>query len=504
MSRKNPLESGQGGAPKNPRNFKSLVRRAGFPPLAFEGKATTYDERTREVLDQDTKDLDARTNPTVIDLRSLPSDANDTKILEWTAKWLKVGLSDLKAEGATDRSKELYKKLNQSLLMAADYMRGTLRLGRQLDHMFPDGAYPILRTSNDLTTLLRKTIHFEQDKTGLSSHALYCGFVSVAIAAFDGIEHDVENLIGEARYLENEFTRTADDHEPLFAVYDVGGGNERKFSNMYGGVSVRGTFEVRGKSLSSFFTKWLSRPETSSETALKDGIGLRLTVRKEDMLDATSSLVTFLQEKFGAYDFRFENDNLFDQKAEGDVDGEDQEFERLQKSLIGHFDFSDSQFSRNQPSASSSGRFQAFKIVGTLEVPPGGREGNAPESRRFEVQIVLPYNKNERKGLSHSVYDVVRKVSVMTRLFGACEESIYQEYVQEAARQSGMDVATIQDALVNGKNGRLIAHKGKTRQTGLRYVVASQYARRQLLELGDDPALFREILREKASSEDEE
>ena len=174
MSRKNPLESGQGSAPKNPRNFKSLVRRAGFPPLAFEGKATTYDERTREVLDQDTKDLDARTNPTVIDLRSLPSDASDTKILEWTAKWLKVGLSDLKAEGATDRSKELYKKLNQSLLMAADYMRGTLQLGRQLDHMFPDGAYPILRTSDDLTALLR----FILNRTRLDSRPMPCIAVS--------------------------------------------------------------------------------------------------------------------------------------------------------------------------------------------------------------------------------------------------------------------------------------------------------------------------------------
>jgi hypothetical protein len=92
----------------------------------------------------------------------------------------------------------------------------------------------------------------------------------------------------------------------------------------------------------------------------------------------------------------------------------------------------------------------------------------------------------------------------MTRILGSCEESLYEEYVEEAARQSGMDVATIHDALVNGRNGRLIVHKGKTRRTGTRYVVASQYARRQLLDLGDDPALFREILREKAAPEDEE
>jgi hypothetical protein len=497
MARKSPESIG-------PRNERNVVRRAGFPPLAFGGNAAAYDTRTREVLDQDTRDLDARLSPTVIDLRSLPRDASDPKILEWTAKWLKVSLSELRANGSTERSQELYRKLNQSLLMAADYMRGTLRLARQLDHMFRDGMPPVLNSSDDLIALLRKTVHFEEEKTGLSTHALYCAFVSVAIAAFDGIEHGVENLIGEAQYVEREFTRTADDHEPLFGVYDVGGGNERKFSNMYGGVPVRGSFEVRGKSLSSFFTKWLSRPETSSETALKDGIGVRLTVRREDVLEASMSLVTFLQEQFGAYDFKFENDNLFDQKVEGDPEGEDREFEHLQKALMGQFDFSDSQFSRNKPSASSSGRFQAFKIVGTLEVPSGGKGGAATESRRFEVQIVLPYNKNERKSLSHSVYDVVRKVSVMTRILGSCEESLYEEYVEEAARQSGMDVATIHDALVNGRNGRLIVHKGKTRRTGTRYVVASQYARRQLLDLGDDPALFREILREKAAPEDEE
>lgn len=480
--------------PASARNFKSLARRLGYGNRAFGGNRERYDERVREVLDQDADNLDARRDPTIIDLRSLPGNAEPDEILQWTAKWLNLPLSDLKDDGATESSRELYKMLNQSMNMASDYMRGTLRLERQLRSMFPpDGTPPELSGHQDLIDLLKKTVHLGAEDTGLSKSALYCGFVAVAVAGVDSHKHRVGDLIGEARYLERELTAGSKDEAPLLAVYDVGSSDERKFSGMYGDASVKGTFVIRGKAWDSFFTKWLSRPETSAETALKDGIAMRLTIRKEDMAEAADSLISYLQERFGAYDFKIEDDNMFDDKKGSEAFANfEEELRLLLPDAKLHFAGNDA--------TGISGGFQALKIVGRFEVPRGGTSDELV-ARRFEVQLVLPYNKNEKKGLSHYVYDVVRKVSVMTRLFGACEESIYEQYVAEAARQSGMDPETIRDALVNDKNGRLVEHKGKTRQTGMRYVAPSQYARRKLLDLGDDPALFGEILRDGANGD---
>lgn len=485
MARKANSSEGPGGA----RNFKSLVRRAGYMPRAFEGNAEQYDERTREVLDQDVEGLDAKLHPTIIDLRSLPSNAAPEEILQWTAKWLNLPLSDLKDDGKTESSRELYRMLNQSMNMASDYLRGTLRLNRQLRSLFPpDGAPPELKNHTDLVELLMKTVHLGEEKTGLSKSALYCGFVAATVAGVDSQKHRVGDLIGEARYLEHELTAGSNDAGPLLAVYDVGASDERKFSGMHGDTPVKGTFVIRGKAWDSFFTKWLSRPETSAETALKDGIAMRLTVPRNDFAPAAKSVIAYLQERYGAYDFKIEDDNMFDPKKGGG------EFSVFETELRGLLPDTKLQFAENEASGLSGG-YQALKIVGRFEVPRGGT-GSELVARRFEVLLVLPYNKNERKGLSHYVYDVVRKVSVMTRLFGACEESIYDQYVAEASRLSGMDVKTIEEALVNDKNGRLVEHKGKTRQTGIRYVAPTQYARRKLLDLGDDPAIFSEILRE--------
>lgn len=473
--------------PKNPRNVSSVFRRLGFFPEAHGGDQASYDKGVRDVIGQDPDAMNPKMDPTIVDLRSIPSDATDEYLIQSAAKWLKVLPADLygTAEDSADKeiSRQLYEKLDRSVRMAHDYLLNVLKIP-----YYKDIVPPSVTNHKELIALLRKTVG--KETTGLSTRALYCALISTGIAAMEAQENVVEDLIGEAGFFEQELIRRTSKFH-LFNVYEVGSEkgdtNDRKFDGLAGNPDIKGTFAVRGKTISSFITKWLARPETSAETALKDGIAMRITVSKNSLSDTVQAVTKWMEERFGAHSLKFENDNLLSWE----------EFETL-KLYLRSID-ADATFGENEKTSISSDRFSAFKIVGSFEVPEGGNYRNKKVPRRFEVQFVLPHNKNERKTLNHYVYDVVRKVAVMTRLLGSCEKKILDEYIKEAAERSGMTAQNIFEMLTEPGSGRLIEHHGKTRQTGKRFVVSSIFERRRGfdIDLGDDLAVFGEVLHRK-------
>ncbi len=429
------------------------------PPIRFvpelwpKEQDPVYDRFAREVLDSmvdSSLETEAeRSRKTIIDLKRIPAESTDDQILEWAAVAIHLPVESLK-EGLP----ATFQLLNEGLADAREYF-----IALHAERYVPE-PFPVVRNAPELVALVRKSAQIN-GKTGLppsEDGVKHCAIICAAIAGIEARQKKVANLIGEVEYVGQQLARPGKDGTQLlqFLVQKknrivAGSENDqqgrRSFSLFPRSDSkstrvIRGTVEWRAKQKLSIMTKFLERQDASAETAFKDGIAFRLTVEPQDMAQVGKNLALWLTANFSAQGLKFENANAFSAV----------EWEQL-KEKMAHESLKVTFADSHKGSGISQGTYTAFKLVGRIFVPVAGNRTGELEPRAFEVQIIPEGVHNERKGLSHDIYDVVKKVSVMTRLFGGCPEDIFQQYVEEAARLSRLEVKNVHELLT--KDGRV-------------------------------------------------
>jgi len=423
------------------------------PPIRFvpelwpKEKDPSYDRFAQEVLDSmvdsSVESQADRPRKTIIDLKRIPAESTDDQILGWAAVALHLPVESLK-EG----SPVTYQLLNEGLADAKEYF-----VALHAERYLPE-SFPIVRNAEELVALVRKSAQVNS-KTGLppsEDGVKHCAMICAAIAGIEARQKKVANLIGEVEYVGQQLGRPSKDGTQFLhfllgkkgkaATEQVDEKQARRAFSLFPRAdskstrAIRGTVEWRAKQKLSIMTKFLERQDASGETAFKDGIAMRFTVAPTDMAQVGKNLALWLTTNFSAQGLKFENANAF--SAAG--------WEEL-KEKIAHESLKVTFADSHKGSGISQGTYTAFKLVGRIFVPVAGNRTGELEPRAFEVQIIPEGVHNERKGLSHDIYEVVKKVSVMTRLFGACPEDIFQKYVEEAARLSRLEVKNVHELL---------------------------------------------------------
>lgn len=380
-------------------------------PELYAPEAVTL-ELTKRILGTDknadlptSEQLGAMVSP--IDLRRVPSRLNDEEILQAVARHLDVDKrlleADLKGEEQASQEK-LLGNINIALEEGRNYLDNVLGI-----------RVPSAWISNpkDIIELIRKTSRYrEENKKGLQQHAAHCALVSVAFAVFELQKKESHTLTQEMRYVEETLTQPSEKNEgaPLFYKHyavDVPGSINVTISGLKKQCQAR--VFMRDKSAESQITKYLMKPEASAEAALKDAIGVRVEVHKDRAEEVLERILNYIQENLDASNLKVEDRNFLGKRLEAFKDMKSKQVANAENILV-----------ITDTSPLSADSFRAVKIIGMIKVPRGGQNFI---DRPIEIQVVEPENKNMSGLSSHAVYELKKHITVMTRLFGGCNES---------------------------------------------------------------------------------
>jgi len=202
-------------------------------------------------------------------------------------------------------------------------------------------------------------------------------------------------------------------------------------------------FDFRSKSEASAMSKFL-RVEGNADSYLKDGLAMRFTADYKDISALALNVMLWLSRNAKATHLLLENGGILHESDDVEL----MRYIHLLPQLR-------VEVGENTPNVSSGG-FKAMKILGRLGAPF--------KNTRFEVQIVLKDNRNERGGFSHHTYEVARHIANITRTMDACPEDVFQKLVEQASVRSGKKVDTIIAELTGGKKSRVLYATAKSRR----------------------------------------
>lgn len=448
-------------------------------PEMYEERAVSR-ELTLEILSRPgTPERGATVTP--IDLRRTPERISGQEILDSVSAHLGVSLGTLADDGA--QREAMYQKeladINLSLAIAHRYIEDVLG--------FRVPAAEV-HSRAEVVQLIRKTSAYsEHNKKGLENHAGYCALISAALAVFELQKKEAHTLDQEMVYLEKCLISSSDSmsRDPLFFKH-FAGDTPTASSVVINDLQpqCRARISMRDKTQNSQITKYLMKPESTAQEALKDAIGIRLELGNERLEDAIIKLLQYFREHFAATGVSVEDKNLLGDKRLSDLKRRRTvEVPNSEEIPI---------FPDTNPLSADS--FRAVKIVGNIRIPRGGT--GMPIFRPIEIQLVLPDNKNESGLGSHAVYELKKQITVMTRLFGGCSEAWLTQRARKISDADGFAKNVIQ-GLQDPKVGFLMTLP-RTRRV---YAAADVY-RRWLKADGliEDPAIRDQLLHKVRSS----
>lgn len=375
-------------------------------PDGLYGKQATSLQLAMKILDYPTPEGKGKKIATSIDLHRSSASLSDQDILDSVSTYTRVSLGTLDSaprDGAERAEREkAFIDMNEALKEAKNYIE------RVLDIKAPSVT---VSSKQDIVDLIRKTQRYgEPDRKGLETHAGHCALISVALATFELQKKESHMLAREKRSLEDFLTVQSDaNHQaPLFDKHyavDVVGPMR---VSLKGSPPLEISLSMRDKDSDSQITKYLMKPESTAEEALKDAIGIRLEVENKQIEDVLIRVASYLQDELGATELQLENKKIFDSRRYNEFR------ERLRSEDIPDPARIETTSDANPLSADT---FRVVKILGDIKVP------GTNKTRSVEIQVVEPENKNEKKLSSHAIYDMKKKITVMTRLFGGCSET---------------------------------------------------------------------------------
>ncbi len=443
---------------------------------------------------------------TVIDTHHLPV-LNEREVLTAISTHLGVSVfENLKSDpppGENPEYDDAIGRINEALDVAEGYLNRFLSIQLPRQARAADG--PRIRSRKDIVDLISKTTKYgERDRRGLEAHAAYCALISVALAVFELQKAEAHLLQGDMRSVEDFFTTSSEknDQAPLLRKRYASSDDEPAIATLNG---ANGPYQVkvsmRDKKIDSQITKYLSRPEANVREALKDAIGIRLETDKAQIPDVIIAVLSYLEKnesRLGISNILVEDRNILAELGDAGL----ADFKsRIDREVEGGLEISFKESPKTGDNPISSQSFRVVKILCNLKIPDTDRE------RSVEIQIVETENKNERGLSSYPVYELKKKITVMTRLFGACSEKWLRARLQEisSTREYSQNIIDgLQDPhdkflmSLPGKSGRYAATSVYSRWLMIPDLISDQAERNQLIHgLGFDSDPLLKIPEEK-------
>ncbi|MFA7209404.1 MAG: hypothetical protein WC120_03905 [Parcubacteria group bacterium] len=362
-------------------------------------------------------------NITPIDFFATSPDLSDDEIVEAIEGYLDVENLENKIEA-----------LNAALVKAKDYIENYLHkdLPKEIKNLKD------IKSAADVIKIFKRTaVAKEGEGVGLSP--AYCALISVAVASFEFGKKEMDGLTKESEFLYEAMFKTDENTgvQNFHCPQKERTGYDKVI--IYDDVdqsTVIGNAYFRGKNEDSLISKFINKPEATAEEAAKDGIGFKFEVRTiDDIKKVVPVVARYFKKNFGAKDFVFGNTKLLSQ---ADID-EVREKSEKQLGALGEGSLT----AVNYKNEYSNKNFKKFGINGNLYVPVRGDVDGMRIKRQFEVQIVLVDNDNATGFSNHSVYEMAKKLSVVTRLFGSFTEKYLDIVCNEASAESGISVEKI-------------------------------------------------------------
>ena len=349
---------------------------------------------------------------------------------------------------ASEETAQALERVNQALEDAHAYLTGYLGLQMPASLKKPARVASLA----ELETLLKKTALFGPDSQNkLAEHAAFCDYLSVALATYELQKTESLALEDQIRFVEDVFTRRSEENgqRPLFVPVSAGATEGARVFKVEGIPDCRVTVSFRGKSATSQITKFLMKPEASAREAQKDAIGVRVEAPRHRITEVMHAVLPFLVEHFEASKIAIENANAV--PALGMVEFEE-ELSTGKAADVASVAASDT-------NPRSDRRFETLKAVIDLRVPEGGIAGNMTLPRMMEFQIFPDDHRNEAGLKNHNVYELKKKIDVMTRLHGGCKGSWLEKQARQIPQVGGPKWEKIRDELL--ASGKLIKLPGK-------------------------------------------
>lgn len=378
--------------------------------------------------------IPAEHKPTPGDFQGLNPDSTEEDFLKWIERETGIKPEIILEDGNSRESAQRYRFLNYAYQEARNFLKNTLKYPPE--ELFKDIEVKSISSKKDIFDLLKR-VRLTSNKEGLSQSMKYCRIVKATIAAYETLKNDSKLLKKITEDFEKSLISSpledgiaADTPLVFSGEYNENG---RGFSAAEN-TKIEGSLDSRAKGLDSIILKFLSRPESNAKVALKDGVASRITIQKSEAIKLLPIIYEWLTEKMGATNIKIENKSFFSKQQ--------------MNKYFNNFKI----LGADKSNTSSGGKFEALVITGKLH--------NSSHGGQFEIQFVDPDNKNEEGGMHHDIYDVVKLVTVVTRLDGACRQSMFEKYILDAHDKSGISMKELKYHLVE-KTGAPIIKKRK-------------------------------------------
>ena len=465
-------------------NFNSMPeKRIIFPQQSKEMMERKYEWMT-SLLDGQFDDICPEKRPTILDFQGLNPGSTEKDFLKWIEREMGINEKYILDDGKEEESKKVYKKLNYAYQTAKIFLKETLKYKEEEISIGPE----VISSKKDVFDLLKKTVLLKGQE-GLSKSFLYCRLVKVTLASYETIKNDAEVLKNVTNAFESSLIASPSDYDneaPLILINEDEKG-KKFYASTHG--KIKGNIISRGKDIKKAILRFITRPESNAEVALKDGIATRIIIEEEQALELIPILCNWLREKRKTNFLSIGNQSYLSE----------QEMKKLEKNLLQIIPKDSFSIKKETANPTSMGSFRDLKIKGILKSPGKSNKfiSLAVHARQFEIQFVEPNNKNDKGRLNHEVYDVIKFVNARTRLDGGCPEKVFEDFVRDASKKSDISEEKIKKYLLEEKNAPILKMKKKNRK-GKEYYYIAHYVYSRWNGFGwVDKELYSEIEMEK-------
>lgn len=427
-----------------------------------------YEEIFNEVLDPSKKMRAMSAGVTPFDFLSLPGDALEKEIWAWASSELGVPQEILMAHPRGDgndlerKSDVVYHYIRRAFASAIDFLKDVCKLPLPYFDFNPDPSE--ITSPEQLLKFIRRATLFSGSETkDVDRSRAHCGMLKWALVFYDLQLKDIASAQKEAAFLDmcmSDVVELSNNGEPGFRERNflplikikglhAQGVRPITYSTDNGNVVQHGLVTSRAKHLHETAIKIMERPESTSD-AIKDVIGQRFTIPEAEATSFLVNYIKWMHAAFGVESFSVENVGFFE--GEASTQFEEEMHTNPTLSSLGNAGSSVSITSRKKKAASAG--FKNIKCTFEVLLPKNGDLSSREMVRRpVEVQIVSPFNRNEKGKGSHAVYEVARIVSALTRAYGSCEESAFDAIILSVSNGDRDRAKTIKSYLLEEAGG---------------------------------------------------
>ena len=437
------------------------------------------------LLKGDFEGIDPRERPTFLDFHGIRPDMGKKDLLKWIEKE-----TGLKPENILDENKDSseYKKtynlIDYAYQQGKDFLKNTLKY-RDID--IPKEPESV-SSEKELFQLLEKSKSFTE-KDGANS-LKYCRTIKATLISFETVKNDALLLEEATNYFRDAMISSPADayykESPLVSIDGKNGINFFVASDS----KIKGSLESRAKRLEKAMVKYITRPESNAETAMKDGAGLRITIEKYQAEELIPVLYQWLKNKMRVREsIKIENSAFFSVEEEQILIG------NLEKIPLNEGVINNYFIKENDKNPTSAEGREEIKMTGELPSPKEGKFISlAQPARQFEIIIEAPENKNEKGERKHPFFDLRKFVLARTRLDGFCTEEAFMAFVQDASKETGKKIPDIVKMMLNSEKNPIVALERNIRgKKDYFYLSPAVYKRWQSFDRFVDSAMFSSI-----------